>query len=261
MTKRITLVGGAGEMGKWFAREFRDEFDEIILFDKDRDAAKKAAEKLDVGYCENKGILSDSDVVVVCVPIEACESVLRDVSSYVESDCLVMDVCSVKIDVVEVLENSFSDDVKRVSCHPLFGPSSETIEGENVVLIPVKGGCWGVREFLESRGAFVKEMSAREHDEAMAVIQGLNHLISFTLGNVLNEVDFDVEECLTPTFKNFYSNIERIRRQKPELYASIQLNNAFVEEKANDFLDSFNKALDLVREDKKEELIEFIKKI
>ncbi len=83
-----------------------------------------------------------------------------------------------------------------------------------------------------SGGAVVVETSPERHDAMMAVIQGLNHLNTMTLGLVLKEAALDpaeLERFSTPAFRTRTAMIEKVFAQNPRLYADIVVGNPALE--------------------------------
>jgi prephenate dehydrogenase len=89
-----------------------------------------------------------------------------------------MDISSVKKGFVEEVLEVLPSDAGYVSLHPLFGPSVKRIEGEAVVVIPVRGE-WALIKALELvKGSGLRAVvsSVEEHDKMMSIIQVAHHL-------------------------------------------------------------------------------------
>ena len=79
-------------------------------------------------------------MVIVSVPIQATEAVIREVGPHVRKDGLLMDVTSVKQMPLDVMLASTEASV--VGTHPMFGPGVHTFQGQRVVVCRGRGDAW-----------------------------------------------------------------------------------------------------------------------
>jgi prephenate dehydrogenase len=119
-------------------------------------------------------------------------------------DAVLFDITSIKRDPIKQMLASAPQGVELVSVHPLFGPGMPDMEGQTVIVTPVRGerGSQFLADLFESAGARVEELSADEHDRLMSVIQGL----------------------MSPVYEILIDFVGRILGQSPALYASIQMS-------------------------------------
>jgi prephenate dehydrogenase len=211
----IGIVGGRGAMGDWFVRFFRDRGYPVHISERDRDLPLEELTRL----CK---------VVIVSVPIDITPSVINQVGPLLARDALLMDLTSLKSAPMRAMLAATRAEV--IGLHPLFGPDVRDMTGQNIVLCPGRGATWlpWTREALASGGAVVVETSPERHDAMMAVIQGLNHLNTMTLGLILREAGLDpaeLERFSTPAFRNKTTMIEKVFTQNPRLYADIVVGN------------------------------------
>lgn len=246
----LAIVGGAGEMGEWLVEVLKEDFD-VTIFDVDVEGAREVAAEFDVGFAESRKVLEEMDVVVLSVPTDVVEEAIRDCSGYVRSGSWFLDVTSLKEKPIMAMKEHLDEEVRCVGCHPLFGPSEEPgFGGKNLVLSPVNDSMAleRVKQYLEGKGACVRVMSGERHDEAMAFVQALTHLVSASFGQTLGEAGVDFSGLETPAFGNLLDNLERIGSQDPELYVSIQRNNRFAKEVFEKYRHNLDRLVDSLDE-------------
>jgi prephenate dehydrogenase len=215
MKPTVALIGGNGQMGRWFMRFFAGQGLEVLV--------------ADVGTpLTSQEVAALADVVIISVPIPKVSEVARAVAPHLKPHAALMDLTSVKQRPMAAMMSAFSGEV--VGTHPLFGPGEESIEGRTVVLCQGRGELWfqWLRDLLTQAGARVKITTAAEHDRLMAVVQGLAHFILIAFGAVIRDLGVsleDLEEFSTPTFATLHNLTRRLLSQDPKLYACIQLQN------------------------------------
>ncbi len=212
MIQAVAIVGGYGEMGRWFARFFTERGYDVTL----------VGRSSQVRY-------ADFDLVVIAVPIDVTCDVIARVAPQLKAGALLFDLASIKRQPVKHMVASAPHSVELASVHPLFGPSMPTMEGQTIIVVPVRGdrGRRYLVDLFESAGAHVEELSPDEHDHLMSVIQGLTHFGYITMGATLEALNFDIKRSrrfMSPVYEIFIDFIGRILGQNPRLYAAIQMN-------------------------------------
>jgi prephenate dehydrogenase len=212
MSLKAAIVGGYGEMGRWFKRFLSEREMEVTL----------------VGR-SSRARYADYDIVVIAVPIDVTCDVIAQVAPEMKPGAVLFDIASVKVKPVKQMLTSAPQDVELVSVHPLFGPSMPDMEGQTIIVTPVRGerGRRFLVDLFENAGAHVEELSAEEHDHLMSVIQGLTHFGYIATGVTLEALHFDIKRSrrfMSPVYEIFIDFVGRILGQNPALYASIQMN-------------------------------------
>jgi len=231
---RVAIVGGYGGMGQIFVRLFKSEGCEVVIAGPTEAKGIKAGKELGVEYSrDNVKAATGADVVVVTVPIDVTFAVITEVAPHVKSGGMIMDLTSVKEAPCRLMAEKSGSDVEVVGTHPIFGPRVVDIEGQVLVLTPVRGAKWvaWLRGILEKHKARVIESTAEEHDMVMAVVQGLTHFTYISVAETLREIGFDVKrsrQFASPVYDLMLDMIGRIVGQDPRLYAEIQMNNPHV---------------------------------
>jgi len=264
----ITILGGAGGMGAWFARFFKDNGCNVRIVDIS-DNTEAVADELGVEFL-NIDILTaeagtlkkafvDADIVLISVHMDVTERVIERVGPELETGSLLMDVTTVKKEPVAMMEKCTSEGVEVLGTHPLFGPYTNSLRGMPIIFVPVRKGPLyeQVYNLFEENGARIEFLTADAHDEIMAVIQGLPHFILLAFGITLKNLDFDIEAArkfMIPMYSALIDFVGRLLHQDPRLYTQIQTNfemHAIHEA----FLATTNKLAELVRDGNADEII------
>ncbi len=198
-------------MGKWFADFFRNEG--YIVHVKGRSTGMSFID-----------MASQCTVIIVSVPISDTCKVIEAIGPLMSKESLLMDLTSLKVDPVKTMLSHSEAEV--IGCHPLFGPSIESISGQNIVMYRARLDHWTDWPFtlFQNRGAHVHEITPERHDKIMAIVQGLTHLNTITMGLIIKESGFapkELEQFATPVFRTKIEFIKKIFEVNPRLYAEI----------------------------------------
>jgi len=215
MKPEIGIIGGYGRMGALFSYFFKEFGLAIHPVDIGTDMTLEACAQ----QCQ---------VVVVSVPLDHTIDIIRKIGPLMPEDALLMDVTSLKSQPLEAMLRYARCEV--VGTHPVFGPNVRDFANQTVVLCPGRGEKWKrwLIDLLTSKRAKVKECSATEHDHMMAIIQGMIHFSTISMGHVFQELAVDIDQTLafsSPIYKIRMDMIGRILNQSAELYCDIEMMN------------------------------------
>jgi prephenate dehydratase/prephenate dehydrogenase len=222
----IGIIGGKGKMGQYFAQFFERNGFKVILSDRNTTLT-------------NTQLVKKADVVIVSVPINQTEVIIKKIAPYVKKSGLLMDFTSVKVNPMKAMKAAKAS---TLGCHPLFGPSNP-IQGQLVILCPGKGKKWHtwLQKLLEKNRVTVKNMSANKHDKLMAYVQALTHFSDIALADTFRKSGLPIGEllaCQSPVYRFETDMMGRILNQDPKLYAQIQSHNPFNASVMNNFIAS-----------------------
>jgi prephenate dehydrogenase len=165
-TVNVVLIGSRGRMGSMLLERLRGAGIAVSGADQ-----PLAAAGLD-------GLCATAELVLLCVPIAAMPETLGVLCPHLNGRQVLADIASVKVRPMAQMQEAYSGPV--VGAHPLFGPDAR--DDLRVALCPgARAGDEQIRlvEELYARiGCEAFRTSAREHDEAVAYIQGLNFVTS-----------------------------------------------------------------------------------
>jgi chorismate mutase/prephenate dehydrogenase len=222
--RRFLIIGGAGQMGRLFARHLTARGHHVV-----------AADFEDALTSE---VVAAADVVMISVPMAVAAEVARKVAPLVRADALLCDINSLKSEVCEAFAQCPGE---ALGTHPMFGPSVGTLQRQKVVVCPVAPGprsAWFCRE-LELLGLELMETDPAVHDRMMAVVQVLVHFRTLVMGEALRRTGVSIEESLlytSPIYRLELAVTGRLFAQDPNLYAEIEMQNPFSQEVRQHFL-------------------------
>ncbi|MEH0154871.1 prephenate dehydrogenase/arogenate dehydrogenase family protein [Limibacter armeniacum] len=256
--QKVGVIGGSQGLGSWLVGHLKEKKIEVKFTSADE-------------YSElpsNKELLEFADVVFLCVPISAMETVMEEVYPYLQGKTLI-EICSVKKFVIEKYESLKQQypDIETAFCsiHPMFGPRIHSLTGQVILFNHsdriAEGIVEELKEFFLEDHAQVYNLPYLRHDKLMGVVQGLNHFNVFVSAKTLArfESEFeDIKQVASPPYRIFIIFFTRYVLQNPRLYAEIQMNNEFVFEVVRIFRDEMNRLFDLIQTRDKEGFIKYI---
>ena len=224
----VGIIGGTGGMGRLFGDLFLRAGHTVLV----------AGRKTELGYID---LVRQSDVVILSTPVESALEICETIGPHIEKHKVLMDFCSLKQDIVEKMAACTEAEV--VGTHPMFGPYTESISGQNIILCPARGEKWyrWIEGEFKREGAVVSTMDPADHDRTMAVAQGLTHFLTICMGRTLQKMNMSPSEAgpySTPIFKLKNDLIGRLFAQDLELYVTLVSENPYVGEVLSLFMNS-----------------------
>jgi len=224
---RTIGIVGLGSFGRFLVQHLGKRFDLQVWDRRDlsADAAALGARWTGLEDC------AACDIVIPAVPVQDLDGLVVDLVPHLTPGALVVDVASVKVKPLRILERRLPWKIQFLGTHPMFGPQSGRggIRGLKVVLClperPVDSErVEAVRAFLESDLELqVLEMSAEEHDSEMAYIQGLTHWMA----KALREIHVPDPALGTVAYRHMMKIEENLRDDSDDLFLTIARENPF----------------------------------
>ncbi|KPK40862.1 MAG: prephenate dehydrogenase [Gammaproteobacteria bacterium SG8_47] len=237
--KRLCVIG-VGLIGGSLARALRaaQAVEEIVGCGRDEAHLQRAQALgvIDRYVMDPAQAVGDADVVVVAVPVGACEGIFRAIAPGLAADTVVTDVGSTKGSVVDAAQRAFG---RLPACfvpgHPIAGNERSGVEASlvdlfvdrTVILTPhadTKPACLAkVRAMWEACGARVVAMPAQHHDEVLAATSHLPHMLAYLLVDTLARMH-DKTEIFAYAAGGF-RDFTRIASSDPEMWHDICFAN------------------------------------
>ncbi len=258
-----TAIIGAGKMGRWFTRFFLEEGDSVVVSSRSKEKLLKIRDDFGVEITDNVNAVKNADRVLICVPLENVEMVVKEIRSHVRSDQVVMDICSIKEGPVKTMHEYIKTGI-TLGTHPVFGPGAKSIENQNFVLTPIndeeKQFAENFKHWLEKKKANVYIMSPREHDEIMSVVLGFPHFIGLVICDTLLDHSkfLETEKVSGASYKMLLTLAEAIASEETGFYTSLQMNLPEIEKIEELFLEKTEEWLDIV---KRKDIASFARKM
>src|SRR3989442_13880971 len=131
---RILIVGGTGEMGRFFARFASQQGAKVKLAGREINKTRIAAKEMEV----DPGTILDaasSDIVILSVPTGETVRVATETGSLMTTGSLLTDLSSVKTGISDRVAEKIPKGVEYMSLHPLFGPGTDHLHGQTIIAV------------------------------------------------------------------------------------------------------------------------------
>lgn len=144
-----------------------------------------------------EAVVTDADAIVLCVPIGVMAPLAEKIAPFVSAGALLTDVGSVKAPVVESLGRIFRGRARFVGSHPMAGSEqtglgaarADLFDGAVCIVTPEENSppedVEAVRGFWTLLGCRTRTLSPAEHDEVIARVSHLPHLLAAALVNLV----------------------------------------------------------------------------
>ncbi|MEE8553997.1 MAG: bifunctional chorismate mutase/prephenate dehydrogenase [Desulfobacterales bacterium] len=238
----VLLVGGLGSMGQYFQNWFADAGYNIRILDRhDWPNADKLCEGI--------------ELAIISVPIEVTNTVADRLGPHLPADCVLADITSIKESPLNAMLGSHGGPV--VGLHPLFGPTTSTMDKQIIVVTPGRNlpACKWLIDQFSVWGSIILQVSAKEHDEVMSIVQTLRHFATFAFGQFLRRRHIDLPRTLefsSPIYRLELGMVGRLFAQDPSLYSEIIFASPERLTLLKDFLTSLTENLAMIEKGDKD---------
>ena len=180
------MIVGTGGMARLLAKMLKKRIPRIALSSRSPEKARRLSSKLGIKWALMDQA-ADFDAVLLTAPPQHLPEAAEKVSGKMRPGSLLMDISSVKVGVVEKVEEKIPKEIEYISLHPLFGPKARKFRGYSLVVIPIRGEKFlnSIIEVFESVGLKVAASSPEEHDKIMSAIQVAHHMAYLSLALTL----------------------------------------------------------------------------
>ncbi|URA10206.1 prephenate dehydrogenase [Thermospira aquatica] len=238
---------------------------------KDKLQNAKALGMID-GYATDMDLdlIETLDIFIIATPPEEVAVIFERFMPSLKEDVIVMDVASIKRHVVDAVEKVNSRRLAFVGTHPMSGSEKAGLEFARADLFEKKiVAIVGdhndevlevVRDFWKAFGAQIVIVSADFHDEIVAATSHVPHLVAAAISSFL-EKDGWSEVRFFGLYGKGLLDTTRIAQGNPSMWVDIVFKNADnIERSLMDFSREIDTLLHLIRNGKKAELEEYLKK-
>ncbi len=237
---RVCIIG-FGLIGSSVARAVRANMAGARLTGYDADPAVRArADQLRLfdDIADSAGAaVSDADLVILAVPVQATEAVAKDIAADVPDDAVISDVGSVKAKVVEWLTANIPGPQRIIPAHPVAGTENsgpdagfaELFESRWCILTPPDSAdalaVERLSDFWRRLGSDVEVMDAEHHDVVLAVTSHLPHLIAYTIVGTASDVEEVTRSEVIKYSAGGFRDFTRIAASDPTMWRDVFLGN------------------------------------
>ncbi|MDD5448154.1 MAG: prephenate dehydrogenase [Actinomycetota bacterium] len=208
----------------------------------------------------------DSEVVFLATPISSLEEACLDIGGSLRDGAVVSDIASAKLGVVERLGKILPSKARYVGGHPMTGSEQSGVEfarpdlyrDVHYVLTPTEktdpDALGLLNGILSALGSKVIYMDPYTHDEAMAVVSHVPHLLSVLLMDVARIQHEKIPSLFAITAGGF-RDMTRIAGSNPRIWVDILMENRkFVIQRLEEFSARISGLTEILEGEKTEEL-------
>lgn len=221
--RRALVIGGLGRMGGWMCR-YLDMVGYRV------DVADMAGGETPYTFVDDwQSAVNDYDLIVVAVPLRPSNEILLKLAE-IKPACLVFDIGSLKSPMREGLDALRDAGCRVCSVHPMFGPDEIGLSGRHILFVDMgnQQALQEARELFSHTAAECVDLSLEEHDEVMAWVLGLSHLVNIAFAGTLAESGEAVpllKQISSSTFSAQLKVATQVVSENPHLYYEIQQGN------------------------------------
>ncbi|MCG8463002.1 MAG: prephenate dehydrogenase/arogenate dehydrogenase family protein [Holophagales bacterium] len=227
-SRRVLIVGGAGNMGGWiqqFAQRLGSKVDIV-----DPAMAFLPRSEGRFGSLGELDDIGDYAAIWVSVPLGRMPRALEEVVE-TRPRGLVIEIASIKDHLRPALERADDLGVSVASLHPMFGPSKSVYETLTFVLacrLDPQSEKEAIERWLRHPYTHLVPVPFDHHDRLMGWLLGLAHLSGMVFGSALTRSGLGIEEleaCASTTYDRQVSTASSVLSEDPDLYYDIQQLN------------------------------------
>lgn len=214
--KKVGIIG-LGLIGGSIAKRLKiNGCDVYTIKSKDTETAKKWVKK---AFLKLDDLLQEIDLLVIATPLSQIIPIAKKIKA--KRPLLVIDVGSVKGQIANEFSKLTKGNLEFLATHPMAGSEKrgfkasepDLFEGAPWIVTPHRKNKTSIDAWIRSLGASPVTMSAKEHDEKMALISHLPTLISILLLQFVKTQDPKSIDIAGPGFKS----MTRLAIGNPEL--------------------------------------------
>lgn len=243
--KHILYIGAEGGMGKLYRRITEQTGHHVYSIDKGN-------------WHELEEISEKLDLVIVTVPINVTENVIKRLKGRLSGNTILADFTSNKSVPINAMLQNHEGPV--LGLHPMHGPDVENLSKQLMVVCKSRDAEkaeWFVRQ-CELWGMRIVDADPEKHDHVMHLVQGLRHFVALLHGSFMKHYDLipaDMLDYSSPIYRAELMMTGRIFAQSAELYADIVFANKERRELLLNFFEHHRKLAELVEENDREGFI------
>ncbi|WP_181701356.1 prephenate/arogenate dehydrogenase family protein [Chthonobacter albigriseus] len=237
---KLAIVG-IGLQGSSIARGARVKglVRRIAIADTSPDHLERA-EALALGDSLHAGAdaaVEDADLVILCVPVGACEDVAKLIARDLKPGAIVTDVGSVKGSVVRQMRPHLPGHVHFIPGHPVAGTEysgpdagfAELFENRWCILTPDETAdptaIARLTGFWRGLGANVETMTADHHDLVLAITSHVPHLIAYNIVGTAADLEEVTQSEVMKFSAGGFRDFTRIAASDPTMWRDVFLHN------------------------------------
>ncbi|MDT8363917.1 MAG: prephenate dehydrogenase/arogenate dehydrogenase family protein [Nitrosomonas sp.] len=238
------VVIGVGLIGGSFALALRQggHVSHITGIGRSRQNLQRAIELgiIDEQTDDFSHALQGADFVLLAAPVGQNVGILQRIAPHLEEHTIVSDVGSTKQNVIQAARSHLHNHIPQfIPAHPIAGTEfsgadaadATLFQGKPVILTPIPennanaNAIEQVASLWQQCGAIVSHMTAAQHDQVLATISHLPHLLAFALMNHIRATGGDQTTANLQLAGTSLKDMTRIAGSSPEMWRDICIDN------------------------------------
>ena len=236
MFAQITILG-PGLLGASLAMAAKERqlTPRVVAWSRRAETRELCAQQIwcDAVFDTPEAAVNGSDLVVICTPVETIPPLLEQVVSHLGEGALVTDVGSTKNEICARASASIGNQAIFIGSHPMAGSEQtglanakpDLFQNAACILTPEASApapqIDQLTEFWEALGMCVATTTPEQHDEIVAHISHLPHLLASVLCGYLSGKDGDWKALSGPGLRD----CTRVASGDPDLWLQILEQN------------------------------------
>lgn len=212
----ICIIGGTSKFWQFWKQYFLERWQVVIIASRSTAITPSQAVQM-------------ADIIIFSLSIRHTVSTIRELVPLIPPGRLVMDFTGIKTEATEELRKYTHGEV--IAAHPMFGSWIKNLKDQNIAFDPIfPGKKWDYMKHLwQTDGANLIELSSRDHDELVAVVQSSVHFVNLLLGHILKKQGIHLADFIkisTPNSRMQLMILGRFLNQEASLYSDMQIYNS-----------------------------------
>lgn len=153
---------------------------------------------IDIGILNPEEAVKDADIVILATSVNQIIDTAKKVIPFMKSNAILTDVGSTKNYIVQQITHTIREDISFVGAHPIAGSEQRGVEfaspdlftGCNCIITfsnKSPKGLETISSLWQLLGAKILYLTAEQHDETLAYVSHLPHLIASCLVNSIKQ--------------------------------------------------------------------------
>lgn len=238
MRQKIGFIG-LGLIGGSIAKAIRQYYPDwkIVAFDKNKETLALATQEsiIDVAATTIDHNFCHCSYLFLCAPVSYNTAYLKQLTCYLDEDCILTDVGSVKTNIHQEVE-ALGIQSSFIGGHPMAGSEKSgyanskamLIENAYYVLTPTEQvpeeKLIRYQEFVRTLRALPIVLDYRQHDYITGTISHLPHIIAASLVNLVKDTDTS-DELMKNLAAGGFKDLTRIASSSPTMWQHICVKN------------------------------------
>lgn len=229
------LIIGLGVIGGSYAKALTDKGYEIKCITKENADVRYAMERGMISYGTTEvepELVRDAELIIFALYPKTFIEWIEKYQHLISPGTIITDVTGVKSEVVYKVQEILRSDVEYIAAHPMAGRERSGVEyadpsvfnGANYIVTPTEKNSLEAIKLCKSLGEElgflrISELSPEAHDEMIAFLSQLTHIIAVTLMNC-NDSD-GLEKYTGDSFRD----LTRIAKINDRMWSELFLMN------------------------------------